>query len=240
MTFRPYPGFTIFAAVCIALLCGLGVWQVQRLHWKLDLIARIQSGLSAPARPLADIWTGASATDIAAMDYKKVVLQGRFLNSREVYFFATGPDGAPDYHVLTPFVTATGTLLVDRGEVPAQLMAPETRKAGLIDGDVAVTGVLRRPDAPSFFTPPPDKARRITYTRHPATVAATFGLPPLLPMFLEADATPNPGGWPKGGQTVIDLPNNHLSYAVTWFGLAAGLFGVWLAYHVSKGRLAWK
>jgi surfeit locus 1 family protein len=58
-------------------------------------------------------------------------------------------------------------------------------------------------------------------------------------VLIEADATPNPGGWPKGGQTVVDLPNNHLSYAVTWFGLALCLLGVWLAYHVSKGRLAW-
>jgi surfeit locus 1 family protein len=237
MTFRPYPGFTIFAALMIAFLCGLGVWQVQRLHWKLDLIARIQAGLSAPPRPLGTVWT---PSDLAAMDYKKVTVHGRFLNTQEVYFFATGSGGVPDYHVLTPFVTATGTLLVDRGEVPAERLSPATRTAGQPQGEVAVTGVLRKPDAPNLFTPQPDKLRRVTYTRHPATVAATFALPPLLPMFLEADATPNPGGWPKGGQTVIDLPNNHLSYAVTWFGLAAGLFGVWLAYHISKGRLAWK
>lgn len=238
MTFRPYPGFTIFAAVCIALLCGLGVWQVQRLHWKLDLIARIQQGLAAPAQPFTDVWTGTA--DPAALDYKKVALRGHFLNDREVYFFATAPDGSPDYHVLTPLVTERGTLLVDRGEIPAALMAPATRRAGQLEGDVTITGVLRKPDAPNYFTPPPDRVRRVTYTRHPATVAAAFGLPPLLPMFLEAGPAPNPGGWPKGGQTVIDLPNNHLSYAVTWFGLAAGLLGVWLAYHISKGRLAWK
>ena len=56
---------------------------------------------------------------------------------------------------------------------------------------------------------------------------------------IEADATPNPGGWPKGGQTVVSFRNEHLSYAVTWFGLAAGLIGVYLAYHMSKGRLRW-
>ena len=239
MTFRPYPGFTLFAALMIAFLCGLGVWQVQRLHWKLDLIARIQAGLTAPARPFATVWSGAQG-DFSALDYKKVVLRGHFLNAQEVYFFATGSGGVPDYHVLTPFVTMAGTVLVDRGAVPAERLLPDTRKAGQPQGDVAVTGILRKPDAPTLFTPPPDKIRRVTYTRHPDTVAAAFALPPLLPMFLEADATPNPGGWPKGGQTVIDLPNNHLSYAVTWFGLAAGMFGVWLAYHISKGRLAWK
>ena len=69
-------------------------------------------------------------------------------------------------------------------------------------------------------------------------MAAADGLHLAAPVVIEADATPNPGGWPKGGQTVVDFPNNHLSYAMTWFGLAAGLLGVYFAYHVSKGRLS--
>jgi surfeit locus 1 family protein len=257
LRFRPYPGFTLFTAISIALLCGLGVWQgMIRLPWKLELIASIHRGLAAPAMPIETAWlvgaNHASASNaMTKMDYGKVSLQGHFLNHKEVYFFATGMGGAPNYHVLAPFVMKTvlpsgdpahpslATILVDRGYVPPELMDSQKRAAGQLEGERTIAGVLRKPDAPNFFTPPADRARRVTYTRDPKTVSATFGLAPLLPMFLEADATPNPGGWPKGGQTVVDLPNNHLSYAATWFGLAAGLLGVWLAYHVSKGRLAW-
>ena len=258
LRFKPYPGFTIFTAISVALLCGLGAWQgMIRLPWKLDLIARIQLGLSAPAVPIGTIWRIGTGTvpigDVMTkMDYSKVSLQGHFLNGQEVYFFATGPDGAPTYHVLAPFVmtqflssgnaapASSAVILVDRGSVPQELTDPAKRLPGQLEGERAIVGVLRKPDAPNVFTPPADKVRRVTYTRDPKTVAATFGLKPLLPMFLEADATPNPGGWPKGGQTVIDLPNNHLSYALTWFGLALGLLGVWLAYHIQKARITWK
>ena len=80
---------------------------------------------------------------------------------------------------------------------------------------------------------------RVWYSRDLAAIAAVDHVSLAVPVLIEADATPNPGGWPKGGQTVVDLPNNHFSYAVTWFGLAICLLGVWLAYHISKGRLAW-
>jgi surfeit locus 1 family protein len=108
-----------------------------------------------------------------------------------------------------------------------------------VTGETRVVGVWRAPDRPGFFTPAPDLAHRIWYGRDLAGIARAEGIDLAAPVLVEADATPNPGGWPKGGQTVIDLPNNHLSYAVTWFGLAAGLVGVYLAFHVSKGRLGW-
>ena len=100
------------------------------------------------------------------------------------------------------------------------------------------SGVWRVPDAPGFFTPKPDPAKHVWYARDLAGIAAADGVKLAAPVVIEADATPNPGGWPKGGQTVVDFPNNHLSYAMTWFGLAAGLIGVYFAYHISKGRLS--
>ena len=142
--------------------------------------------------------------------------------------------------MLTPFVTADTTVIVDRGAIPLNLADPRARRAGLLEGTRTLVGILRNPDRPGWFTPPIDVPQRITHTRDPGTLAAAFRLGPVAPMFVEADTAPNPGGWPRGGQTVVDLPNNHLSYAVTWFGLAAGLLGVWLAYHVSRGRMAWK
>lgn len=97
----------------------------------------------------------------------------------------------------------------------------------------------RVPDAPGAFTPVPDVAHRIWYARDLRSIAAADKIRLAAPALIEADAAPNPGGWPRGGQTVVSFRNEHLSYAITWFGLAAGLIGVYLAYHASKGRLRW-
>ena len=167
-------------------------------------------------------------------------LEGRFDHARESYVFTTDA-GAAVYHVLTPFITRDGRILmVDRGEVPRDRLDPATRAAGNITGPTQVVGVWRVPDAPGRFTPPPDSTTHIWYARDLAGMSEVHDLTLAAPVVVEADATPNPGGWPKGGRTVVSFRNQHLSYAVTWFGLAACLVGVWLAYHVSRGRIGWK
>ena len=172
--------------------------------------------------------------------YRRVTLSGHFDHSREAYVFTTDA-GAPVYHVLTPFTTDDGkVLMVDRGEVLKEKLDPAIRASGNIAGEMHVTGVWRVPDAPGAFTPPPDTAHRIWYARDLTAIAQADHLTLAAPVVIEADATPNPGGWPRGGQTVVSFRNQHLSYAVTWFGLALGLLGIWLAYHISKGRIGWK
>ena len=236
MTFRPYPGLTIACALLFAILCGLGSWQLERLQWKLALIARVNGHMAAPPLTLDQI----AALPTEEAQYHRVTLTGRFDHAREAYAFATA-DGAAVYHVLTPFRTDDGrTLMVDRGEVPKELLNPATRAAGNVSGDTAVTGVWRLPDAPGAFTPPPDIAHRIWYARDLKAIATADHLTLSAPVVIEAAATPNPGGWPKGGQTVVTFRNQHLSYAVTWFGLAICLLGVWFAYNFSRGRIRFK
>jgi surfeit locus 1 family protein len=168
------------------------------------------------------------------------VVRGLFQNGEEVLFFTTGDEGAPVYHVLTPFLMDDGhTLLIDRGWIPSGLPAAMWHK-GDLNGERDVVGIIREPAPPGWFTPPINIARRVVHTRDPETLAKAFGWRNIFPMFLEADATPNPGGWPKGGVTIVDLPNDHLQYAITWFGLALGLLAVYLTYHRSKGRLGLK
>ena len=236
MTFRPYPGLTIACILLFAVLCGLGVWQLERLQWKLALIARVDSHMAAaPLSP--DQLLAMNPDDV---QYRRVTLNGRFDHAREAYVFTTD-EGAAVYHVLTPFQTGDGkVLMVDRGEVPKDKLNPATRAAGNVAGAMQVTGVWRVPDAPGAFTPPPDAAKRIWYARDLAAIAVADHLALAAPVVIEADATPNPGGWPRGGRTVVSFRNQHLSYAVTWFGLALGLLGIWFAYHISKGRIAFK
>ena len=232
--FRPYAGVTIAAAVATAILIGLGVWQLERLQWKLALIAEVNGHMAAAPISLdAALKTGADS-----MQYRRVALSGRFDNAKEAYVFTTGAAGEPVYHVLAPFLTDDGhTLLVDRGFVPKDRLDPASRTP--VEGETRIVGVWRVPDAPGAFTPVPDQTHRIWYARDLHAIAAADHIKLAAPVVIEADAAPNPGGWPKGGQTVISFRNEHLSYAVTWFGLAAGLLGVYLAFHISKGRLGW-
>jgi len=236
MTFRPYPGLTIACAILLAILCGLGMWQLERLHWKLALIATVNSHMAAAPVALDRIL----AMNGDDAQYRRVRLLGRFDHGREAYVFTTD-EGAAVYHVLTPFTASDGkVLVVDRGEVPKEKLDPASRAAGNVEGDVQVTGVWRAPDPPGAFTPPPDTARRIWFARDLAAIAAADHLSLAAPVVIEADAAANPGGWPRGGRTVVSFRNQHLSYAVTWFGLALCLLGVWLAYHISRGRIAFK
>ena len=189
------------ALVVFMALVALGTWQVHRLSWKLDLIARVDRRVAAapmpPPPPTA--WPAVTA---AEDEYRHVRVQGRFLDDRETLVQAVTDFGG-GFWVLVPFRTDAGfTLLVNRGFVPADLRDPASRR-------------LRSNDA----------ATDRWYSRDVAAIAAARDLGPVAPYFLDADATPNRGGNPIGGLTVIAFPNNHLVYAITWYGLAALLAG---------------
>ena len=234
LEFKPIPKLTIAASIMFALLIGLGVWQIERLHWKLNLIAELNHNLAAA--PLFE--AQALALPPWGAEYHRVMLTGRFDNAHEAYVFTTGPDGGAVYHVVTPFLLADGrALMVDRGYIPQSLRNPKTRAGGELTGVRRIVGVWRLPDAPGLFTPVADLKNRVWYARDVTAMAAQSGLRLAAPVIVEADATPNPGGWPKGGQTVVHLRNEHLQYAITWFALAAGLMLVYLAYHRAQGRL---
>ena len=195
MSFRPYPGLTIACAILFAILCGLGAWQLERLQWKLALIARVNAHMTAVPLTLDQI----KALEPDDAQYRRVALRGRFDHAHEAYVFTTDA-GAPVYHVLTPLRLGDGrVMMVDRGEVPKELLDPATRAAGNVTGATQVTGVWRVPDAPGAFTPPPDPVHRIWYARDLAGIAAADHLTLAAPVVIEADSAPNPGGFPKGG-----------------------------------------
>jgi surfeit locus 1 family protein len=232
LRFRPLPLFTLAAAVAFAILLSLGTWQVHRLHWKLDLIAEVNRNLTLPPVSLdAALKMGKGA------EYRRVALAGRFDHAKEAFVYGTA-NGAPVWHVITPFATQDGrVLLVDRGVVPEELRDPARRKTGQVDGERHIVGVWRTPDPPGAFTPASDPARRSWFAHDVRSIAAADHVKLAAPVMVEADAAPNPGGWPKGGQTRVVFRNEHLSYAATWYGLALTLLGVYIAFHISKGRL---
>ncbi|KQT53172.1 Surfeit locus 1 family protein [Aureimonas sp. Leaf454] len=211
------------AAVVFAALIGLGTWQVERLAWKEDLIARVSANLSAAPEPApgATGWTPRPSDA-----YRRVVATGTFLHERETLVQAVTALGA-GWWVLTPLRRADGTLLlVNRGFVPNDRRDPATRPLGRTTGETTVTGLLRLTEPGGGFLRANDPAAGRWTSRDVAAIAASV-LPgeAVAPYFVDADATPVPGGLPVGGLTVVAFRNHHLVYALTWYGLALLLAG---------------
>ncbi|MFE0013646.1 SURF1 family protein [Mesorhizobium sp. NPDC059054] len=226
--------------IAFIVLIGLGTWQVERLAWKEGLIETIDRRMNAAPVPLAEVEKQFAASD--DVDYLAVTLNGVFLHQGERHFFTTW-DGKTGYSVYTPLRLADGRFVfVNRGFVPYELKDPAKRAQGEVSGDVTVTGLARNPlpGKPSMMVPDNDTTKNIFYWKDRAAMAATAGLPAdavVLPFFVDAGKAPNPGGLPVGGTTLVDLPNNHLQYALTWYGLAAALVGV-VAVWLRKNRKA--
>ena len=226
-------GFTALAFAALAVLIGLGVWQVKRLHWKEELIAAIDA--RTKGEPISLDQAVALAKEGRDASYYRVRVEGRFDNTKERYLFSQSiSDGTPGWHVITPFTTTQGELvLVDRGFVPDQLKDPSTRASGEIEGTTTVTGIVRIPETQSPFTPnnEPEVNRWFWRDLNGMVTSmfptATLDVPPF---FIEAEKSKVPGAWPEGGQTRLSLPNNHLQYATTWFGLAAALIVIYAFY----------
>ncbi|ARM87300.1 surfeit locus 1 family protein [Rhizobium sp. CIAT894] len=218
----------ILVLIALAILISLGTWQVERLHWKEGLLADIAARQVAAPVPLAEIEAmAASGGDI---EYRKVTATGRYINNKERHFFATWR-GQTGFYVYTPLELADGrTLLVNRGFVPYENKEPEMRMQGQLTDQQTVTGLARSklPGKPSWVVPDNDVAKNIFYWKDLDVMAESVGLDKarVIPFFVDADSTPNPAGLPIGGVTQVDLPNDHLQYAFTWYGLAAVLVAV--------------
>jgi surfeit locus 1 family protein len=224
---------TVVALPALAVLLGLGTWQVERRAWKEGLIAERAERLALPPLAAADL-----VRPPEELAFRRIRLAGRFLHDRETVIQArtrqgTGEAGA---HVVTPLaLDVGGAVLVDRGWVPQGRIDPARRASGQVAGRVEVAGIVTPGGRASAWTPDNDPARDEWYYADPPAIAARlrlrFGGPEAVPgLVVAADAAPAPGGLPIGGQTATDLPNRHLEYALTWYALAAALVAVYVAY----------
>jgi len=217
----------------------LGTWQVHRLAWKRDLIARVDSRIhAAPVdAPGPGAWAG---IDRARHEYLRVKVAGRYLHDKEALVQATTELGAGHW-VLTPLETAGGTWVwINRGFVPAEARDPARRGAPPQDGTVQVQGLLRLTEPGGAYLRDNDPAAGRWFSRDVAALSAARGLPPaqVAPYFIDAEAVPGTpaGTWPAAGLTVVRFANNHLVYAITWYGMAVLLLGA-TAHLLRTGRL---
>jgi len=213
----------ILAAVLFVGFVALGTWQVERRAWKLELIAKVDQRVHAlpTAAPGPEQWPRVNA---AVDEYRHVRLTGVFQHDRQTLVWAS-TDAGNGFWVITPLHTASGTtVLVNRGFVPTDWCGRTGRCAAGPAGETTVTGLLRMPETYAFLRHN-DPVHDRWYTRDVQAIAAAHGLTDVAPYFVDADAAP-PGAsgsnvsWPEGGLTVIDFPNNHLVYLITWYLLA--------------------
>jgi surfeit locus 1 family protein len=236
---------SIAAACVFALLIALGNWQVKRLAWKEGLIATVTARFAAPPTPLPPpaAW---ARLDPASEEYRRVTVSATFANDKEALVYTTGSslrggDTGPGYWVFTPARFAGGTVMVNRGFVPEGRQNPATRPQGEIVGSVDIVGIMRWPERPGVFTPAAEPAKNLWFSRDSTAIAAAKEVGPVAPFYIDQEAPGAPGGFPQTGALQPSFPNNHLGYAMTWYGLAAVLvasFGVWFVGRLRARREA--
>ncbi|MBC9247373.1 SURF1 family protein [Paracoccus sp. 11-3] len=211
---RGHGVFLTFAALATLLFLGLGIWQVQRLGWKLDLIERVDARVGADpiAAPGPDAWSTLTSDN----EYTPVKLSGDYARGQDTLVQAVTDLGG-GFWVMTPLTTAEGwTVLVNRGFVAAEKRDDRPLPAG----NVTVTGLLRMSQPGGAFLRDNDPDADRWYSRDIAAIAGKLGLNDTAPYFIDASRSAETP--PVGGLTVIQFRNNHLSYALTWFAMAAG------------------
>ena len=228
---RPFPiALTLTTAIAFCILVALGVWQVQRLQWKTALLAHIAALQTAPAQPIDRVLTRARAG--ADADFTRVaVVCPKVELSPVLRLFATF-QGLASYRLITacplPAGAAYGSVLVDRGFI----VLPGADQPGPVPGRAItqpVVGVLRLGDGRNIATAPNEPSRNLWYWRDVPAMAQALHAERPAPLFLMLESPVPANLTPRPSPVPTNIPNNHLGYAITWFGLAAALVGVYLA-----------
>lgn len=232
---------TTFALVGIAILCGLGFWQLDRKVWKENLIVTLTERLARePADlPPRDRWAHLLQE---REEFARVGFPAEFLPGQEALVYTAGSGLRPDvkgpgYWVFSPARLAGGSLvIVNRGFVALDRKDPASRPEGTPRGSIDIVGFVRWPETRGLFTPADDPQNNVWYLRDIKAIVATKRWDAAAPFYIDMEAPVPPGGWPKPGKLQVNLPDNHLQYAITWFGLALALVGIYLVWLTRRLR----
>lgn len=224
----------LLTIVGLAILISLGVWQLQRKVWKEDLIATLDAQLTALPVPLppASQWDGMTRDN---SEFRRVRFHAEAIADAKPAYLYTGASALrtdvkqAGYFVFVPVKVPDGrTIVVNQGYVPGE------RKTAPIAGAGDITGYIRWPEKPGWFVAETDSNGDIWFVRDPAAMAKARGWGPVAPFYIDQEAPVPPDGFPKPGPLTVKLKNDHLGYAITWFGLAASLAIVFIAWAVRE------
>jgi len=236
---------TLFALMALVAFLSLGTWQIERKAWKETLIDTLERRLSAAPTELQpqQRWAG---LDQADDEFRRVKLTATFVPAAEAFIYTSGSAmrsdiAGPGYWIFALARLASGgRVVVNRGFVPEARRDPATRTAGETTGVIDMVGVLRWPEPRGLFTPTDQPQSNLWFVRDPVAIAAAKGWGEVAPFFIELESPQPPGGLPRAGPLKVNLRNEHLHYALTWYGLAlvvAVMFGFWLRNRPPRGEI---
>ncbi len=229
--FKPRLWTTVATVPVFAVLLALGFWQIERMEWKNALVDEMQSRTTQDPIALPQPIQTAER-----LRFRRVALTGRFLHDREIYRAAqTYGKTRRGWHVITPFELADGRqVLVNRGWVPTEKKPAQARPASLVDGQVTIEGIVRIGgwSGMAFIKPENDPKDNVWVWMDLERMAKFAALDrPVTKLYVDVAKNQTPGEHPIGGQTQVNLRNQHFEYALTWFALAAGLLGIYFLFH---------
>ena len=232
---------TVLAVVCVTILIGLGIWQLDRKVWKENLIATVTSRI---AQAPADLPPRANWPRLLqdGNEFSRVTFPAEFLEGQEALVYTAGSPFRPDvkgpgYWVFAPAQLAGGSIvLVNRGFIPLDKKDPATRPDGNVRGSVDIVGAMRWPETRGLFTPADDPKTNVWYLRDLKAIAAEKKWVTAAPFYIDQEGPVPQGALPLPAKIDVRLSDNHLQYAVTWFGLALGLAGVYVAWIAGRLR----
>ncbi|RTL52574.1 MAG: SURF1 family protein [Bradyrhizobiaceae bacterium] len=234
-------GMTVIALAMMAVLVGLGVWQLQRRTEKHALIAALTERLAAAPVPLpqSSSWKTLSP---AHDEFRRVSVTATFAREPDAMVYSSGSAVRPDIlgpgtWAFLPARLADGSVVaVNAGFVQNTMQdrAQQDRAVSrLLTGTpVVLTGYLRFPEGAGLLTPREDTGKRLWFVRDPQAMARTLGWGEIAPFYIDLESPVPDSGIPKPGPLDVHLKDDHLQYAITWFGLATAVlaaFGFWLA-----------
>tara|TARA_B100001564_G_C20652949_1_gene677757 strand:- start:894 stop:1631 length:738 start_codon:yes stop_codon:yes gene_type:complete len=234
--FKPVFWPTVFFVFSFIILVSLGTWQVKRLIWKNDLISFY---LKQSTNNIINLHKENFVSE--EIEYRKVRLTGKFLNKKEVHITGKTYEGNAGFHVVTPFLMQNGNyVLVNRGWVSENYKEAKSRSFSLINEETSVIGLIRYPQKKGYFVPENEPDNGFWFTIKPTEIKKHLKIDKetfIIKFYVDALRQEKKINLPIGIKEKINIRNQHLSYAITWYSLAIVLMIIYLSYHYSEGKL---
>ncbi|MCG8625982.1 MAG: SURF1 family protein [Proteobacteria bacterium] len=239
LSFRPAPIPTFCTLCCLAILIALGTWQLQRLEWKSALIIEFEARAHTTAIPLSTV-----AHSQPPPRFQRVTAHGTWLHDKETQLTGRVFDGNAGYHIITPFRLTDGRpdgniVLVNRGWVPERFRTPQSRPHTLTQSET-IEAIIRLPQTKPWLVPDNMPHANDWFTLTIADISRHHQLGNQVITGFTLDAVRAGRGIPIGSAAHANLRNNHLQYALTWYGLALVLGGIYFVWHAQNGRFVWR
>ena len=234
--FKPSLWLTIFTIQSFIILIVLGTWQVQRLGWKSDLISEYNNNFEKQPVTIDEV-----LKDSLNYKFRKVLVKGEFDNDKEIQLIGKTYEGNAGYHIITPFFLENNKIIyINRGWVPKKYIKKESRGFSLISGETEIIGLIRMPQKKGYFVPENEPDNGFWFTIKPTEIKKHLKIDKetfIIKFYVDALRQEKKINLPIGIKEKINIRNQHLSYAITWYSLAIVLMIIYISYHYSEGKL---